>query len=75
MKILIVKKCDECRNRVLIEETSWNNGRTTKIGEAFCSEITHIIENKHGQRIKTYPDIPKWCPLEDFKEANEYQQH
>ena len=68
MKILIVKKCDECRNRVLIEETSWKGGRTTKISDAYCNEITLIVDNKYGQIIKTYPDIPLWCPLENYKE-------
>jgi len=69
MKILIVEKCDECRHRVLIEETSWRNGKTTKITEAQCVLVV-MLKEKYGKIIETYPDIPKWCPLVDYKEAD-----
>lgn len=66
-KILIVEKCDGCRNRVLIEETSWRNGKTIKITEAQCIQVTNL-NNKYGKAIETYPDIPKWCTLENYRE-------
>ena len=77
-KILIVEKCDECRNRVLIEETSWNGAKMTKITEAQCNQVYSKKDKSearfpcgyYGLIIKTYPDIPKWCPLEDYKEAD-----
>lgn len=69
MKILLVEKCNECRNRVLIEETSWRNGIMTKIGKSQCAELTEL-KNKYGRTIETFPDIPKWCPLEDCKNEN-----
>lgn len=68
MKILLVKKCDECRNRVLIEETSWNKGIMTKIGNNQCNQVAELC-NRYGRIIETFPDIPLWCPLKDFKEA------
>ena len=67
MKILTVEKCDECRNRVLIEETRWEGRKTIKTSEAQCIQITDL-KNKYGRFIETYPEIPLWCPLENYKE-------
>ena len=65
MKILLVEKCGECRNRVLLEETSWNKGIMTTIGKNQCNQV---VGGEYGRIITTFPDIPKWCPLEDYKE-------
>ncbi|TET08105.1 MAG: hypothetical protein E3J83_04315 [Candidatus Atribacteria bacterium] len=64
MKILTVEKCNECRNRVLIAETNWNKGIATKKSENQCNKI---IGGKYGKIIETFPDIPLWCPLKDYK--------
>lgn len=66
MKILLVEKCNECRNRVLIEETSWLNGIMTKISKSQCNQIIDL-KNKYGRTVETFPEIPKWCPLEEYK--------
>ena len=66
MKIFIVEKCDQCRYRVLIEETNWNKGIMTIKGENQCNQV---IGGRYGKIIVTYPEIPKWCPLEDYKKS------
>jgi hypothetical protein len=60
-----VEKCNECRNRVLIEETNWIKGITTTKGENQCNQVNG---GKYGKIIVTFPNIPLWCPLKDFKE-------
>ena len=68
MKMSTVGKCDECRNRVLIEETSWQNGKTKKVTGARCVLVV-MLKEEYGKIIETYPNIPKWCPLVDYKES------
>lgn len=68
MKVLLVEKCDGCRNRVLLEETSWKKGIMTKVSNNECNQVIEL-SNKYGKTIETFPDIPLWCPLLDYKEV------
>ena len=57
MKIIKVKYCDECK----YHNYTYNIKGNRKY---------HACVKNQIREIKRYSIIPKWCPLEDYKDEN-----
>ena len=60
--IRVISSCKECPNHKYLEHPGDNYYE-------YCVAKTTIRENgqRYGTEIKSYPKIPKWCPLGDAR--------
>jgi len=56
MKIIKVEDCTQCKYDEIITECYGDFKKSH-----YCFLLSKLKE------LKTYPKIPEWCPLEDYK--------